>query len=361
MDEPIPPVPPAPPVPPVKPTPWFKILLAAIGVLLILGLFGNLYLLARNQKPAAEVTPASIQITVTPAIDPTANWKTYNNLGISFKYPANWISEKYEVSGRAEHHGLLRLKSENYQSEMPSVPLFIHYWDNPEDLTIEQYDKKINQGAAMLYPLYNSQAQTMTLGGLTARYEPRGDCSPFNCYKYVISVQNKIWEISSQYATDPIEFKSIVDQILSTFKFLEPTSEATGNLKEAKEALINYFSLLNEGKYAEAVKYHGSGYDYLINWNPSVKPSDYPKLLESGCTQNGLHCLRIKGFVSGKEISAEECLFVVQFANQDGSLFKRGPCCGATEAEMPTKTDFEFTVKKEGNNYLVVTQPVYTP
>lgn len=164
-------------------------------------------------------TPTSTMATPTP--NPTANWKTYSNAGVSFKYPPNWVYEKFDIPGRAELHGLVQLKPENYQPNGPMMPLYIHYWDNPEGLTIEQYDKKINQGAAMLYPLYNSQAQVITLGNLTAYYSPNGDCAPFPCHKYVISTQNKIWEISSQYTNDPNEFKPIIDQILSTCRFLE--------------------------------------------------------------------------------------------------------------------------------------------
>jgi len=166
----------------------------------------------------AIVTPRSIP---TPTPDPTANWKTDSTAGISFKYPPNWVYKKFDIPGRAELHGLVQLTPENYQSDISVMPLFIMYWDNPEGLTIEQYDKKINQGAAMLYPLYNSKAQLLTLGNLTAQYEPEGDCSPFPCHKYVVSAQNKIWEISSQYTNNPNEFKPAVDQILSTFRFLD--------------------------------------------------------------------------------------------------------------------------------------------
>lgn len=236
MDSQIPPVPPILPAPPVPPTPpvlppaeksrnWFKILLIIIGLLIILGLFGNIYLLLQkgNPKLISQPTPAPTQTVLlsTPTPDPTANWKIYNNAGISFKYPLDWVSEKFEMPGRAELHGLVQLMPENYKPDIPIMPLFIMYWDNPGDLTIEQYDKKINQGAAMLYPLYNRQAQITTLGGLTARYEQEGDCAPFGCHKYVVSAQNRIWEISSQYTNNPNEFKPIVEQILSTFQFLQ--------------------------------------------------------------------------------------------------------------------------------------------
>lgn len=83
MDNQIPPVPPVPLVTPVLPPAeksrnWPKILLAIIGILVVLGLFANFYLLARNQKSIAEITP-----TLTPG------WETYANTkdGYEIKYP----------------------------------------------------------------------------------------------------------------------------------------------------------------------------------------------------------------------------------------------------------------------------------
>lgn len=129
----------------------------------------------------------------------------------------------------------------------------------------------------------------------------------------------------------------------------------------ARESLINYFELLNKKQYNEATKYHGSGYEVLRDWNPIVDENNYAVLLKNGCEMNGLQCLKIKTILEQQQISATEFKFVVQFANNDGSPFKSGPCCGATEETMPTETDFEFVVKKTDSSYLVTTQPLYVP
>jgi len=71
-----------------------------------------------------------------------------------------------------------------------------------------------------------------------------------------------------------------------------------------------------------------------------------------GCEENGLKCLKIRNILEQQQVSPSE---------NDGTLFKRGSCCGSTEEQQPTETDFEFVVRKKGENYLVVTQPVYVP
>jgi len=133
------------------------------------------------------------------------------------------------------------------------------------------------------------------------------------------------------------------------------------DLRAAKKTLFTYFTLLNEKKYSEATQYHGSGYDYLQEWNPDVNKSNYAQLLERGCTRNGLHCLKISTVLEEKITSPTEFSFKVQFFDDDGTIFKRGPCCGATEEQTPTEYSFDFIVKKINNNYLITSQPVYTP
>jgi len=51
----------------------------------------------------------------------------------------------------------------------------------------------------------------------------------------------------------------------------------------------------------------------------------------------------------------------VEFVWLDGTLFKLGPCCGATEAEMPPVWQFPYTVKKIDGQFKVMEGPVYIP
>lgn len=136
----------------------------------------------------------------------------------------------------------------------------------------------------------------------------------------------------------------------------------------ARSVLIEYFSLLNEGKYTEAVKYHGSGYDYMntaIGYETkldSSNPAHYPELLKRGC--GFLVCENVN-VIKEEKISADEFMFTVQFVNEDGSLVKSYPyCCGEEPppgvANTP-KTEFEYKVKKAGDEFLVITRLFYVP
>ena len=130
----------------------------------------------------------------------------------------------------------------------------------------------------------------------------------------------------------------------------------------AQEVLIRYFSLLSEGKYTEAVKYHGSGYDDIAYSCPKIDLSDYAGLLECGC--HFLVCEKIN-IVKKEQVSINEFVFTIQFVYEDGSLVKSYPyCCGQEPPEgvanIP-KTEFEYRVKKIGADFFVITRLFYVP
>jgi hypothetical protein len=136
------------------------------------------------------------------------------------------------------------------------------------------------------------------------------------------------------------------------------SNQGTGS---AENALQNYFAALNAGQYEKADRLFGGGHDILTGWNPDIDPGDHVALWEAGCFRNGLQCLRVRSF-SLKEHTGDIYLFTVEFTNPDGSLFVRGPCCGADETEMPSTSKFEVRVQDlEDGKYLVLDLPVYIP
>ena len=141
---------------------------------------------------------------------------------------------------------------------------------------------------------------------------------------------------------------------------LEPSAPSSG-LEQARVALETFFSLLHDQRYTEAADYYGGTYDLLREWNPTVDPDDYATLWRNGCTMNGFQCLKIGTVVEQTEVSETLFLFVVEFVNEDGTQFVRGPCCGASASVDPPESRFEYTVLLVEGNYLVQEMPVYVP
>jgi hypothetical protein len=143
--------------------------------------------------------------------------------------------------------------------------------------------------------------------------------------------------------------------------FPTPTHSTPTDLESAREALTTYFSLLHAGRYSEAIGYYGGSYETLRVWNPDVHGDDYVTLFERGCTTNGLMCLQVGKIVDQEQVSPTDFRFVVEFVNDDGSLFVLGPCCGETEEDMPPQSQFTVAVKKVDHGFLVQDLPVYMP
>ena len=129
----------------------------------------------------------------------------------------------------------------------------------------------------------------------------------------------------------------------------------------ALQALSDFFGALNSADYPRADALYGGTYETLTGWNPDVDPQDHVTLWEKGCTQNGLQCLTLRS-ATLKDQGDGEFVFTVEFNNPDGSLFVRGPCCGASETDMPPVSQFEIhVVKTAEGKYLVTDMPVYVP
>ena len=124
---------------------------------------------------------------------------------------------------------------------------------------------------------------------------------------------------------------------------------------------MRFPSLLDDGQCSQAAELYGADYDALTGWNPDVDPSDQASLWEKGSTMNGLQCLAIHQIQATEQINEDSYRFTVSFENPDGSLFVRGPCCGATEEEMRSQSDFIFSVVRQGEGFVVRELPVYVP
>lgn len=131
---------------------------------------------------------------------------------------------------------------------------------------------------------------------------------------------------------------------------------------DAEETLRAFHSLLNAGDYEGATALYGGSYETFQGWNPDMDPKDSAGLFQRACEQNGLMCLNVLDVVSSTTNDDRDFIFEVEFANADGSTFVRGPCCGATEEEMPSEFSFEAEVVcQDDGACLVLTLPPYVP
>ncbi len=144
----------------------------------------------------------------------------------------------------------------------------------------------------------------------------------------------------------------------------ETLTPDSGDLAQARMALLAFFDALNAGQYQKAVELYGGSYEELIADNPDVDPDDHVTLLERACSQNGFQCLQVKEILREEQAWPDDFTFTIEFLNRDGSLFLLGSCCGVTEADQQPQSQFGYTVKRipqAGNVFRVQELPVYVP
>lgn len=132
-------------------------------------------------------------------------------------------------------------------------------------------------------------------------------------------------------------------------------------MDEAHDVLVNFLTLLHDKKYQEAAPLYGGEYEQLQVFNTEIDPTDHVALWAWACDNQLLQCLEVRS-APFKELRGDTYIFQVEFNNPDGSLFVLGPCCGATETEMPPVSQFEYIVSRNAEHrYVVMTTPPYVP
>lgn len=104
---------------------WFKPAAIIIGILIVIGLFGNIYLLLQKQKslgqPKILPTPTTTQVIVNPtsavptlATDETANWKIYQDIKykFSFSYPPEYTIKQNRTGDSIQLQSSFVIKGE---------------------------------------------------------------------------------------------------------------------------------------------------------------------------------------------------------------------------------------------------------
>ena len=125
---------------------------------------------------------------------------------------------------------------------------------------------------------------------------------------------------------------------------------------------MTFFAAISSGDYRTAGSLYGYGVNetqelaqIVLNWrdgDPAWKaePADFAAVLEKVCT-GGFLCLPLRSIVSETQISSAETEFIVELSGPEGELFVLGPCCGATETEMPPRSQFAYVVARDETGY----------
>jgi hypothetical protein len=140
-----------------------------------------------------------------------------------------------------------------------------------------------------------------------------------------------------------------------------PSSNNEKELATAQTTLESFFTLLAHGAYEQAAGLYGGDYEGLRSMNTSIPADDYASLWMYGCASNGFQCLGIKNVLKASMDEKGIFYFTVEFQKRNGDLLVIGPCCGADATQMPPRSQFEFTVRRNKGVFLVLDPPVFVP
>lgn len=141
-----------------------------------------------------------------------------------------------------------------------------------------------------------------------------------------------------------------------------PTATSIADIDAARQALLGFLVSLNQGRFEDAAQTYAGEYEAISVFDTSIPVDDCTALLRNACVSSNLRCLAPRSAKLKQAPAATEYVFLVEFNNPDGTIFTRGPCCGATETEMPPESAFEFrVVKANGGRFSILDLPPYVP
>ncbi len=140
-----------------------------------------------------------------------------------------------------------------------------------------------------------------------------------------------------------------------------PVSNNGNELATAQATLESFFTLLAHGAYQQASDLYGGDYEGLRSLDDAIPADDYEALWEYGCTSKAFQCYEIKDVLKANIDDQGIFHFIVEFKLNDSELLVVGPCCGADPTQMPPRSQFEFTVRRNKGKFLVQDPPIFVP
>ncbi len=196
-----------------------------IGLVVLVGVVVGVNYLGIQQNKINSLNNQVNQLTLTPT--PTkpfpsvavsggvtnpamADWKTYtnNSLGIYFQYP-----QEYSLKQTSAEQVIFSIES----TDKSSFQLIIY--NNPNNLSLKDFEIKYTGESGMGPNVYYPDAQLVKFQNIEAYYVRKEITCFSKCGSYVWTNKDKIYKLTGASPNKPNQ-KQILDQILSTFKFL---------------------------------------------------------------------------------------------------------------------------------------------
>lgn len=300
--------------------PWKILTYVSLSVSLLV--FGVLGLWFYQEKIVKKPTPPTMPTTVPTPISPTptstsvftipADWKTYRNEGCGYEiqYPPHWfLSEMTDKSKCQGSDILTSYKPSEVQVKDPDffkgklkidMGRFIQTKSESQTLNewLQNYEKKLETGVTTII------SQTpIGLTGRNAIRQVKNYISDKNkiMVNYYIEGESHVYFISAY--GDFSQNQEVLDQILSTFKFLGQQADETANWKiYTAEKVVDYF---------KAFKLH-----YPSSWELSVDKGTDPDRQSLTLEKEGFTILILQA--PGSEAS---CLYP-EDSTQEGMFAK---------------------------------------
>jgi len=205
-----------PPVLPAKSSSKLLPILLAVFLISIIAtgayVFGKYSAGLKNTPTQPNIALPTTIPTPLPTTDPTVGWETYSDKNITFQYPNDWEKGEMQLYGSRSEIDFIYNKT---------VTFTVSYLGNYNNGTGKKYSS-----LEEFLGQRKSKANDISINGITGKIiDDPGDAEHVIPFEEVIFFSPDKLVIISIYYMDSyypvVDNNKIIDQILSTFKFIE--------------------------------------------------------------------------------------------------------------------------------------------
>lgn len=192
----------------------FKILVIVLGILIVIGLFLNAYLLLNKKETSSN--SAQLIVVATPTPDPTADWKTYTNqkYGYTFKYEPNSGLKQFSCAEEPFKNGEKTFVLDLISSTFPECGVGGYAWPISVGTGKEEQECKTTESWSAI----SSPILIEGINGIKCIQKFIGERSLPGSDE-LITVSMKKGNLYYFIDLTNIDYVNTFDQILSTFRF----------------------------------------------------------------------------------------------------------------------------------------------
>jgi hypothetical protein len=175
----------------------------------------------RQQPTISNNLPKPLKLSTSLPSATAKTTATYVNdqFKFQFEYPNDWVVSDLNIKGEKNLHSILQLAPQSYKGKV--IPIKLIYVENPNQLSYQGLEKKINPDLNTPILYSNDDAYMLSGKGIAIDFRDFGICDKVKCQIYTFSKESNVYQLISYPDANITSQFDIFNLVMNSFKFAD--------------------------------------------------------------------------------------------------------------------------------------------